>query len=215
MLPDAWVRFTAAVVEALEACHADHPDLPGLGQERLRLTMPPRLPAILFSAVLRRLSAEGHATLDRSWVRRPWHVVRFSNEEERIWARIVPMLRGTERFRPPRLREVATAQGLDEGFVRRLFKMAARRGDVEEIAKDHFFMSETVVEMADIACELAAKGEDGHLTVIDFRDRVDNGRKVAVQILEYFDRQGLTMRRGDIRRINPHGRTLFSRSTLR
>jgi selenocysteine-specific elongation factor len=212
MLPDAWARFATAAVEALEAFHTEHPDLPGLGRERLRLTVSPRLPAALFSVVLRRLSAKGHVALDRSWVRRPSHIVRFSEEEERIWARIVPLLQGTERFRPPRVRDVATAEGIDEQVVRRLFKMAARRGEVDEIAKDHFFTSNTVVEMADIARELAANADDGHFTVIGFRDRLNNGRKVAIQILEFFDRQGLTMRRGDIRRINPHKLELFSHS---
>jgi selenocysteine-specific elongation factor len=211
MLRDAWTRYATTVVETLDAYHAEHPDLPGLGQERLRLILSPRLPTVHFSVVLRRLSAEGHVVLDRSWVRRPGHVVRFSEEEERIWTRIVPLLQGTERFRPPRVRDVATAQGLDERFVRRLFKMAARRGDIDEIAKDHFFTSETVVEMADIARELAADAYGGHFTVIDFRDRLKNGRKVAIQILEFFDRQGLTMRRGDIRRINSHKLELFSR----
>lgn len=212
MLPDAWARYATAVVEALEAFHSEHPDLPGLGRERLRLTMSPRLPAALFSVVLRRLSAKGHVALDRSWVRRPGHVVRFSEEEERIWARIVPLLQGTERFRPPRVRDVATAEGIDERFVRRLFKMAARRSDVDEIAKDHFFTIDTVVEMADVVRKLAANADDGHLTVIAFRDRLNIGRKVAIQILEFFDRQGLTMRRGDIRRINLHKLELFSHS---
>ena len=213
MLPDAWARYATATVQALEAFHTEHPDLPGLGRERLRLTMSPRLPTALFSVVLRRLSAEGHVALDRSWVRRPSHIVRFSEEDERIWARIVLLLQGTERFRPPRVRDVAIAERIDERFVRRLFKMAARRGDVDEIAKDHFFTSDTIVEMAAIARELAANADDGHFTVIGFRDRLNNGRKVAIQILEFFDRQGLTMRRGDIRRINPHKLELFSHAT--
>ncbi|MCK5747543.1 MAG: SelB C-terminal domain-containing protein, partial [Oricola sp.] len=34
------------------------------------------------------------------------------------------------------------------------------------------------------------------------RDRLDNGRKLSIQILEYFDRQGVTFRRGDQRRID-------------
>ena len=42
-----------------------------------------------------------------------------------------------------------------------------------------------------------------------FRDRVDNGRKVAIQILEFFDRHGVTLRRGDLRRINRHRLDLF------
>ena len=47
-----------------------------------------------------------------------------------------------------------------------------------------------------------------------FRDRLDgSGRKVAIQILEFFDRQRLTTRRGDVRRINPNLVGLFSRRT--
>ena len=66
------------------------------------------------------------------------------------------------RFRPPRVREVSRRQGIDEGFVRRLFKLAARRGDVDEVAQDHFFLAETVVEMASIARELAARMKSAH-----------------------------------------------------
>jgi selenocysteine-specific elongation factor len=110
------------------------------------------------------------------------------------------------------VRDIAKALRIDEGFIRRLFKLAARRGDVDEIAQDHYFLGPTVVEMADMARALAAADAGGEFTVIAFRDRLDNGRKVAIHILEFFDRQGLTMRRGDIRRINPHKRDLFSRT---
>ena len=211
MLPSAWLAYVAGVTGTLDRFHADKPDLPGLGQERLRLALSPRLPAAIFSQALYRLVAEGQVVLDRSWVRRPGHEVRLSDEEELIWSRITPLLGGGERFRPPRVRDISKAKGIDEAFVRRLFKLAARRGDVDEIAQDHYFLSGTVIEMADTARELAASGEGGEFTVIAFRDRLDNGRKVAIQILEFFDRQGLTMRRGDIRRINPHKRDLFSR----
>ncbi len=211
MLQASWQRYAADAVAALGRFHAEKPDLPGLGQERLRLALAPRLPATVYVQALYRLVAEGQVALDRSWVRRPGHEVRLSDEEELIWSRIKPLLNGGERFRPPRVRDIAKAQRIDEGFLRRLFKLAARRGDVDEIAPDHYFLGPTVIEMADVARDLAASGAGGEFTVIAFRDRLDNGRKVAIQILEFFDRQGLTMRRGDIRRINPHKRDLFSR----
>ena len=206
-----WQAYASDVVDTLDRFHAEKPDLPGLGQERLRLALSPRLPAPTFSRALQQLVAEGKVTLDRSWVRRPGHEVRLSDEEEQLWSRIAPVLGGEARFRPPRVRDIAKAQRIDENFIRRLFKLAARRGDVDEIAQDHYFLGSTVIEMADIARALAAADADGEFTVIAFRDRVQNGRKVAIQILEFFDRQGLTMRRGDIRRINPHKRDLFSR----
>ena len=36
-----------------------------------------------------------------------------------------------------------------------------------------------------------------------------NGRKVAIEILDFFDRLGVTLRRGDLRRINPHRIDMF------
>lgn len=205
-----WRRFSDEAAAHLAGFHIEKPDLPGLGQERLRLALSPRLPAPAFAVALQTLVADGRVVLDRSWVRLPGHEVRLSDDEERLWSRIVPLLSGAERFRPPRVRDVAKVLRIDEAFVRRLFKLAARRGDVDEIAQDHFFLAATVVEMADIARALALAGDGGEFNVIAFRDRLDNGRKVAIQILEFFDRQGLTMRRGDIRRINPHKAELFS-----
>lgn len=205
-----WRRFADDMAAALDRFHADNPELPGMSQERLRLALKPRLSAPAFAAALARLRRDGVAVLDRAWVRRPGHDVRFSPEDEAMWTGLRAHLAGEGRFRPPRVRDLARTYDIEERLIRRLFRMAARRGDVEEVAQDHFFLAETVVEMANIARELAAAGEDHHFSVIAFRDRLDNGRKVAIQILEFFDRQGLTMRRGDIRRINPHKADLYS-----
>ena len=142
--------------------------------------------------------------LDRAWVRRPTHVVRLSAEEERIWASIRPSLNGQARFCPPRVRDIAHTTGIAEISLRRLFKLAARRGDVDEIAHDHFFLRSATGDLATTARELAGASEQGKFNVIAFRDRIGIGRKVAIQILEYFDKQGFTMRRGDWRSINPH-----------
>jgi selenocysteine-specific elongation factor len=207
-----WQAYATDVINALDRFHGEKPDLPGLGQERLRLALSPRLPSPTFARALQQLVAEGKVALDRSWVRRPGHEVRLSDEEEKLWSRIAPLLGGEARFRPPRVRDIAKVQRIDEGFIRRLFKLAARRGDVDEVAQDHYFLGSTVIEVADIARALAAADAGGEFSVIAFRDRVQNGRKVAIHILEFFDRQGLTMRRGDIRRINPHKRDLFSRT---
>ncbi len=214
MLPASWATFRAELLGLLEAFHHDKPDLPGLGAEQVRLRLKPRLPAPVFDAVLQTLRRAGEVVLDRAWVRLPGHEVRFTDEEERLWSRVRPLLADEVRFRPPRVRDIARALDCDERVLRRLFKMAARRGEVDEVAQDHFFLSGTMVEMADIARDLGAGSAEGAFTVIAFRDRLDSGRKVAIQILEFFDRQGLTMRRGDIRRINPHKAKLFSASSL-
>ena len=198
----SWDDLRQRIGKTLDTFHAERPDLPGIGLEQLRRSDKPMLPAPLFVAALRKLAETGDLAIDRTWVRRPGHEVKFSEEEERIWARIRPKLAG-EPYRPPRVRDIARDMDIDEGFVRRLMRMAARRGDVEEIAHDHFFLRPVVQTMADIAIDVAAHAADGKFSAAEFRDRLDNGRKVAIQILEFFDRHGFTIRRQDLRRINP------------
>lgn len=198
----SWEKIRSAVGRSLDQCHAERPDLPGLAFESLRRAVRPQIPPALFMEMLRRLGEVGEVALDRTWIRRPGHSVSFSPEDEEMWTEIGGHL-SPEPYRPPRVRDIAKAIDADEGDVRRILRMSARRGDVEEIAHDHFFTRDSIERMAAIAIEVASHAPEGRFTAADFRDRLHNGRKVAIQILEFFDRHGLTMRRGDLRRINP------------
>ena len=62
-------------------------------------------------------------------------------------------------------------------------------------------LSETVAEMAGIVADVAAAAASGTVTAAAFRDQLANGRKVAIQVLEFFDRAGITVRVGDERRV--------------
>jgi selenocysteine-specific elongation factor len=208
MLEARWQAFRENVLGRLDIFHAENPDLPGAGLEQLRRAANQPLPAPLFAAAMRKLAESGDAALDRMWVRRPGHSVKFTPEEERLLAVILRHLKG-EPYRPPRVRDVAKAMAIGEDAVRRLLRMSCRRGEVEEMAHDHFFLRSTVEAMARIAIELAAQSPKGTFAAAEFRDRLDNGRKVAIQILEFFDRHGFTVRRQDLRRINPARIALF------
>jgi selenocysteine-specific elongation factor len=203
-----WQDYAAGLLAQLAAYHAENPDLQGLGREKLRLQLQPRLSAPVFLAALQRLAAEGELALDGAFVRLAGHTVRLAPRDETAWAAIAPLLGGAERFRPPRVRDLAGATGWAERDVRRLLKLAGRFGWADEIAPDHFFLRETVRAMIAHGVE-AAETEGDAFTAAQFRDRLDNGRKVAIQILEFFDRHGVTLRRGDLRRINPHRLDLF------
>ena len=65
--------------------------------------------------------------------------------------------------------------------------------------------------MVEVAAALVAKAEAGQFTAAEFRDQLNNGRKVAIQTLEFLDRHGVTIRRGDLRRMNKHRLDLFCR----
>jgi selenocysteine-specific elongation factor len=211
MSAPVWLELKRALLSKLQAFHIDNPDLPGIGLERLRLQLEPRLPAPALLSVLQGLVRIKDIALDGAWVRLASHEVRLTDEDEKLWMKIAPMLAGAERFRPPRVRDIATLLGLRETDVRRLLKLLGRMGRVDEVALDHFFLRATVAEMVEIIVDLSQTQPLGQFTASQFRDRVDNGRKVAIQILEFFDRHGVTLRRGDLRRVNKHRLDLFRR----
>ncbi|MCB5364017.1 selenocysteine-specific translation elongation factor [Pusillimonas sp. CC-YST705] len=195
--------------EQLETFHAENPDLSGIGREKLRLLLSPRLPKEAFLVFLNAESEARRVVLDGAFVRLPGHEVRLSVEEEALFERIQPQLLGEGRFRPPRVRDFAKAFDADERDVRKLLRLTQKLGRTDQIANDHFFAREVTREMVEIIRDLAAQSEDGWFSAPAFRDRVNNGRKVAIEIMDFFDRLGLTLRKGDMRRLNPHRTDLF------
>lgn len=210
--PQTWTRFRQSVLAALKTFHQANPELPGMPMEKLRVQVEPRLPGPALLAFLQECAKTSEVALDGAAVRLAGHAVQLAPNDDKAWSRIAPLLSAGERFRPPRVRDIATALALREADVRRLMKLLARMGKVDEVAPDHFFLRATVAEMVAIAADLSGKGANNQFTAAQFRDRLDNGRKVAIQILEFYDRHGVTLRRGDLRSINRQRLDHFGRA---
>jgi len=196
------------LLRTLAAWHAGAPDQPGLQPERLRQQLESRPPVTAFRAMLDTLLRRGTVRQDGPWLRLSTHQIRLSASDERIWPQIRGLL-GAERFRPPRTRDLAIALSMPETVMRGTLKRLQRVGSLLELAPDHFFLRETVAEMAAIAAAIGKNDPGEQLTAASFRDRLDNGRKVAIHILEYFDRVGLTVRTGDLRSVREDRLALF------
>lgn len=80
------------------------------------------------------------------------------------------------------------------GLDRELLHLKIRTGDLVRISEDLVFLPHQVEELSEII-----RGMAPEFTVADFRDAADLSRKYAVPILEWSDREGLTVRRGDTR----------------
>jgi selenocysteine-specific elongation factor len=184
----------ADIVATLKAFHASNADALGLPAERLRVSVKKRWPPAVFAALLDLEVAAKSVTIDGSLLRLPSHSLTLGAKDEALWKKISADLT-RDRFKPPRVRDFAQAYATPAPNVRKLLRQLARLGRVVEVAPDQFFLRPAVAEMIAIAHGL---GDD--FTAAQFRDKLDNGRKLAILILEFFDRHGITARRGDLRR---------------
>jgi selenocysteine-specific elongation factor len=207
--PAAFDAIRTKVLGALAAYHRASPELPGLQPARLRLALADRPSVEGFAGILEALRRDGVLAQDGPWFRLPNHRISLSVQDEKLWHAARPMI-AAERFRPPRAGEIAQALKLPEATTRATLKRLTRMGQLVEIAPDHFFLRETVAEMAAIAADIVA--DNGQLTAAAFRDQLNNGRKVAILILEFFDKAGLTIRQGDVRRLRPERVGMFGQA---
>lgn len=185
------------IVDTLKAFHESKADAPGLQAERLRVTLRRRWPAAVFKTLLDQEIRAKTVLVDGAFLRLPGHSLKLGARDEALWQKIsADMTR--DRFKPPRVRDFAQAYGATETDTRRLLQRLSKLGRVVEVAPDHFFLRPVLAEMVAIV-----NGFGNEFTAAEFRDRLDNGRKLAIQILEFFDRQGITIRRGDLRRAVP------------
>ncbi|MCA0301160.1 MAG: selenocysteine-specific translation elongation factor [Proteobacteria bacterium] len=196
-LADTLAAARADIVDTLKAHHEEKPDAPGLQPERLRLTLKRRWPPAVFKVLLDQEIKAKKVTVDGAFLRLPGHSLKLGARDEEVWRKIHAELT-RERFRPPRVRDFATAYNVPETDMRRLLQRLGKVGRVVEVAPDQYFLRPVVAEMIAIA---HAFGRE--FTAAEFRDKLDNGRKVAILILEFFDRHGITVRRGDLRRTVP------------
>lgn len=208
MTPVKLDGLRSGIVEQLAAYHAEAPDQPGLQLERLRVATPGRPPQAAFRVILDSLFRRGAVEQDGPWLRLPTHRATLSVQDERVWRQARELI-AEQRFRPPRTRDLARALSVPEAAMRKTLKRVQRMGRLIEVAPDQFFLSETVAEMLGIAASIAESETGGTLTAAAFRDRLENGRKVAIQILEFFDRAGVTVRTGDERRVRADRLGLF------
>ncbi len=191
----AWEALRERLLAVLAEEHERAQDMIGVEPGRLRRMISVRLSPLLFRALSDQLLEEGAIALTRAWLHLPEHRAQVSAEDRERFEILAPLFRANP-YNPPRVRYAARDVGLEEDEVRQLCRRLARAGELYPIARDHYFTAEAVAELADIVRELAE--EEGAARAAPFRDRIypdgSGGRKVAIRILEFFDRVGYTRR---------------------
>ncbi|HEY8887077.1 MAG TPA: selenocysteine-specific translation elongation factor [Gallionella sp.] len=191
-----WESLRQSVLERLAETHKLAPDMLGPDANRLRQMAAPRLARAIFASLLGTLRDEGRIMQSGPWLHLPEHRITLAPGDQIVWHKVKPLLLD-QPFQPPRVRDLANTLKVDEARMRLLLQQLAAMGEVYRVAHDHYFMPQSVEQLAAIAREIAADQADGKITASLFRDRIGTGRKLAIQILEFFDAGAVTRRAGD------------------
>lgn len=196
--PAAWDGLRQRLLETLAREHERSPDMIGVEAGRLRRMTAVNLQRPVFDVLVDELLAGGAIAQTRSWLHLPEHRVSVSDDDRALFSELKSLLE-TAPYNPPRVRDIHKATGISEPAVRQLFKRLARAGELYPVGHDHYFTAGAVAELAAIVARLNT--EQGAARAAPFRDILfpegGGGRKVAIRILEFFDRIGYTRRERD------------------
>lgn len=184
-------RWQRKLLAALTTYHQQHPDEPGPGRERLRRIALPMEDESLVLTLIEQMRGSGAIHSHHGWLHLPDHKAGFSDEQQAVWQRAA-VLFGDE---PWWVRDLARETGTDEQVMRTVLRQAAQQGMITAIVKDRYYRNDRIVTFASMVRELDQ--QRGSTCAADFRDKLNVGRKLAIQILEHFDRIGFTRRRGN------------------
>ena len=152
------------------------------------------LPENLANQFIDDLVEKKQLTNSRGWIHLPDHRIEFDANELQLWQQVRPIFEATNQALW--VRDIASQLSVDETQMRNLLYKAGKLGYLIPIVKDRFLLIEQIEQFAQLIKEFIQ--ENGSISVNQLRDKLNYGRKLTVQLIEYFDRSGFLRRKGDV-----------------
>lgn len=193
-------KIETRLLRALSDYHDREPHQPGMPREALRGALPENVARAAFEQALALLQQRGALETEREWVRAAGHVARLSRQDEVLAAsiRANAMIAG---LTPPTVAEQCEEFGVTPERLQGLLAHLARDGSLLRAPGDLWFDRGAVEELRERVIEYLER--HGEITPAAYKALVGASRKFVVPLMELFDEQHLTRRRGEVRVLRP------------
>lgn len=191
------------VLQQLDKFHATNPLVAGLTKEDLRgrcarkdagrIVLPS---AVLFSAVLQSLAAEGKVQIEGDTVLRAGREIRLSAEESAAKERISRAFE-TAGLAVPAAGEVLGGLAIDRPRAEKILRLLLKEKTLVKVTEDLIFHRSALERLRELVAR--RKQQSNRINVAAFKELTGLTRKYAIPLLEYLDRERVTRREGEER----------------
>ncbi|HMF74623.1 MAG TPA: selenocysteine-specific translation elongation factor [Bryobacteraceae bacterium] len=190
----AWMQATVAKWKAqLAEFHLKFPLLPGLAKEEMRSREAPDAPPALFDALL---ASDKQLVVTGDVVHLAAHKLALKQDEAEALAKIESAFERAG-LAVPGVQEVIQSSGVEAARARSLLQILYRGKKLIRMGDDLVFHHSALAILRGLLA--THKGE--HFSVGVFKDWTGISRKYAIPLLEYMDREHVTLREGDSRKV--------------
>src|SRR5262249_31206105 len=185
-------------VAAVAAYQEVEPRRPGMPAGALRGALPENVPSAATQLALERLARAGEIAIDADHVRLARHQPTLDPAARAACDEIASLL-AQAALEAPSLRDVAAKVGLAESAARDLLAHLEREGRAVRARPDLWVDARAVDALRGRVIDHFARS--AALDTPAYKALIGTSRRTAVPLMELFDAERLTVRRGEVRRL--------------
>ncbi len=194
--PAMVTRLADRMVAAVKAHAEAHPLAPGLPKEELKQKLGTGLDPRLFARVLANLTEKDVLAIDGESIREKARATPIAADDEELTASVARTL-SEAKLTPPYLDDVHKLVGAPQARVASVLKLLEKQGRVVRVNQEMYFDAATIAGLRQRL--VAFLKEHRQITTQQFKELVGGTRKYTIPLGEYFDREKVTLRVGEVR----------------
>lgn len=197
-------EFEALALGAIASFHAQQPLAKGIPRETLREKAFAYLPNEIFQAVIASLAASRKVAAEGETIQLAGYQQTLSPTESAIAEKIRAALI-TSGLSVPKLDDVINdaieGTSVSTQQARKLLQVLLDSGEIVKVTDEFCFSKDAIDKLTADVRAYADASTDRLIDVAQFKEIAGISRKYAIPLLEYFDREKVTIRSGDKRLI--------------
>ncbi|WP_419784872.1 selenocysteine-specific translation elongation factor [Pseudodesulfovibrio sp.] len=187
-----------SLLDFLAAFHRKASMKPGVQRGELASSWGRGLPPKLFHFILERLVKKGDVVSEQEILRLKDHKVSLASDQAKVRETVLAAYAGGGGT-PPNLKDVLEPLGMDFKQAAPVFKLLQDQGELVRIKDDMYYHAAALSDIKERM--LAFFAENEAMTAPDFKEITGLSRKYLIPVLEYFDKEKITVRVGDARHL--------------
>ncbi len=203
-----WQRLLRHIEQMITSFHQDKPQLAGATLRDIQLALKPYIETPVLKEATELLVQTKRLVQRATLFHLPVHVIKISEQDQQLWVRAAPYL-APNSGSPLSLEQAAQALVIDKAALAASLQNAVNAGEMVWVTKNRCLPLTYLIRLGFAAEALAGRTTQDSFTVTEYCKHIQTGRNFAVNLLEYFDHIGLTVRVANRRCIRRPAATVF------
>jgi selenocysteine-specific elongation factor len=188
----------SGLMEHVQEFHRKNPMKAGVSRGMLSTGWGRGLPPKLLHFLLERCLKQKSLVSEKEVLRLPEHSISLASDQSRLKEDLLRTYKDAG-IQPPNLNTVLDQLKVAKKDALEVMGLLIEEGEIVKISDSLYFSTQAVAEVRKLVEQHFAAHES--LSPTDFKELTGLSRKFSIPLLEYLDKQKITMRVGDVRKL--------------